>query len=115
MPMPDGDWEWGGCGDNVHFGYRKSRDFMDARPSGRHGDIKTLVRLHNNDAGRLVSYKSDIRYFEFSASIDYGKNSITGHKRPHAFRVQMPRVKWFLYAQDLLDENASISGRGKYT
>lgn len=53
--MPEGDWEWGGCGDNVHFGYRKSRDFMDSRPSGRHGDIKTLVRLHNNDAGRLVS------------------------------------------------------------
>uniref|UniRef100_A0A6M2DY21 Protein Wnt n=1 Tax=Xenopsylla cheopis TaxID=163159 RepID=A0A6M2DY21_XENCH len=52
--MPEGDWEWGGCGDNVHFGYRKSRDFMDSRPSGRHGDIKTLVRLHNNDAGRLA-------------------------------------------------------------
>nr|CAD7257630.1 unnamed protein product [Timema shepardi] len=49
----DGDWEWGGCGDNVNFGYRKSKDFMDA-PYRRRSDIKTLVRLHNNDAGRLA-------------------------------------------------------------
>jgi wingless-type MMTV integration site family protein 6 len=45
---------WGGCGDNVNFGYRKSKDFMDA-PYRRRSDIKTIVKLHNNDAGRLVS------------------------------------------------------------
>lgn len=50
----DGDWEWGGCGDNVNFGYKKSREFMDA-PYRKRSDIKTLVKLHNNDAGRLVS------------------------------------------------------------
>jgi hypothetical protein len=50
----DGDWVWGGCGDNVNFGYRKSKDFMDA-PYRRRSDIKTLVKLHNNNAGRLVS------------------------------------------------------------
>ncbi|XP_021917624.1 protein Wnt-6-like [Zootermopsis nevadensis] len=49
----DGDWVWGGCGDNVNFGYRKSKDFMDA-PYRRRSDIKTLVKLHNNDAGRLA-------------------------------------------------------------
>ncbi|XP_063236262.1 protein Wnt-6-like isoform X1 [Bacillus rossius redtenbacheri] len=48
-----GDWEWGGCGDNVNFGYRKSKDFMDA-PYRRNSDIKTQVRRHNNDAGRLA-------------------------------------------------------------
>lgn len=51
----EGDWEWGGCGDNVNFGFKKSRDFMDA-PYRKRSDIKTLVKLHNNDAGRLVSY-----------------------------------------------------------
>lgn len=49
----EGEWEWGGCGDNVNFGFRKSRDFMDA-PYRKRSDIKTLVKLHNNDAGRLV-------------------------------------------------------------
>lgn len=53
----DGDWVWGGCGDNVNFGYRKSKDFMDA-PYRRRSDIKTLVKLHNNDAGRLVSFSA---------------------------------------------------------
>lgn len=60
----DGEWEWGGCGDNVNFGYRKSKDFMDARYRKR-SDIKTLVKIHNNDAGRLVSkhnYGSYILY-----------------------------------------------------
>ncbi|KAK0085520.1 hypothetical protein PV326_005883 [Microctonus aethiopoides] len=49
----EGDWQWGGCGDNVNFGFRKSRDFMDA-PHRKRSDIKTLVKLHNNDAGRLA-------------------------------------------------------------
>uniref|UniRef100_A0A8C6WZ88 Protein Wnt n=1 Tax=Neogobius melanostomus TaxID=47308 RepID=A0A8C6WZ88_9GOBI len=35
-------WEWGGCGDDVEFGYEKSND------------IRTLIDLHNNEAGRLV-------------------------------------------------------------
>ncbi|XP_046675321.1 protein Wnt-6 [Homalodisca vitripennis] len=48
----DGEWEWGGCGDNVNFGYRKSRAFLDS-PHRKRSDIKTLVKLHNNDAGRL--------------------------------------------------------------
>ena len=49
----EGDWEWGGCGDNVNFGFKKSREFMDA-PFRKRSDIKTLLKRHNNDAGRLV-------------------------------------------------------------
>lgn len=51
--LPEGDWKWGGCGDNVNFGYKKSKHFLDAR-FRRRSDIKTMVKLHNNDAGRLV-------------------------------------------------------------
>ena len=52
--MQEGSWEWAGCDDNVFFGHKKSKDFLDARLRKR-SDIKTLVRLHNNEAGRLVS------------------------------------------------------------
>ncbi|XP_040496451.1 protein Wnt-6 isoform X1 [Ursus maritimus] len=53
---PDGSaaWEWGGCGDDVDFGDEKSRLFMDARHKRGRGDIRALVQLHNNEAGRLV-------------------------------------------------------------
>lgn len=50
----DGEWVWGGCGDNVEYGYKKSKEFMDARKKKRRGDLTTRIQLHNNDAGRLV-------------------------------------------------------------
>lgn len=55
--LPEGDWQWGGCGDNVMHGFRKSKEFLDSRYR-RRSDIRTLVKLHNNNAGRLVSDKS---------------------------------------------------------
>lgn len=62
--LPEGnDWKWGGCGDNVMFGFRKSKDFLDSRYK-RLSDIRTLVKLHNNNAGRLVKlYDSRICSF----------------------------------------------------
>lgn len=54
LPVIGENWEWSGCDDNVNFGNRKSKDFLDAR-FRRRSDIKTLVKIHNNDAGRLVS------------------------------------------------------------
>ncbi|CAO1364532.1 unnamed protein product [Diamesa hyperborea] len=57
VPTDGEDWEWGGCDDNVNFGNRKSKDFLDSRLR-RRSDIKTLVRIHNNNAGRLAVKKS---------------------------------------------------------
>ncbi|KAG9277650.1 protein Wnt-6-like [Astyanax mexicanus] len=59
MPSPmsalqDLRWEWGGCGDDVDFGYEISRQFMDTRRRKEKSDIRTLVDLHNNEAGRLA-------------------------------------------------------------
>ncbi|XP_028810299.1 protein Wnt-6-like [Denticeps clupeoides] len=48
-----GHWEWGGCGDDVGFGYEVSRQATNLRRSG-HSDIRTLINLHNNEAGRLA-------------------------------------------------------------
>lgn len=54
------DWLWGGCGDNVHYGYRFAREFVDARereknyPRGSAEHARTLMNLQNNEAGRQV-------------------------------------------------------------
>nr|ALL53296.1 wingless [Thamnocephalus platyurus] len=44
------DWEWGGCSDNIQFGMKFSREFVDAGEKAR--DMRCLVNLHNNEAGR---------------------------------------------------------------
>ncbi|ALC38811.1 wg [Drosophila busckii] len=54
IKFPQGEWEWGGCSDNVNFGLRHSRAFLDAKQRQRRSDLGTLVKLHNNNAGRLA-------------------------------------------------------------
>ena len=56
---PDGAWEWGGCGDDIEYGYSKSKEFMDINER-RPSDINALVTLHNNEAGRLVSISQSL-------------------------------------------------------
>ena len=66
----NGDWEWGGCADNVQYGYKKSREFMDSRYRKR-SDMNTQVMLHNNEAGRLVSqYENNFRVPSLCHSLD---------------------------------------------
>jgi len=48
------DWQWGGCSDNGAFGYRFSRDFIDANERER--DLRCAMNLHNNEAGRMVRH-----------------------------------------------------------
>uniref|UniRef100_A0A3Q3ANS6 Protein Wnt n=1 Tax=Kryptolebias marmoratus TaxID=37003 RepID=A0A3Q3ANS6_KRYMA len=45
-------WIWGGCSDNVAFGEKLSRHFVDALEDGH--DARAAVNLHNNEAGRLA-------------------------------------------------------------
>jgi hypothetical protein len=50
-------FQWAGCSDNVAYGSAFSKSFVDARETrakGRDG-AKTLMNLHNNNAGRKVS------------------------------------------------------------
>lgn len=47
------DWEWGGCSDNIEFGFKFSRDFVDTGERGR--NLREKMNLHNNEAGRAVS------------------------------------------------------------
>ena len=55
------DWLWGGCGDNIDYGYRFAKEFVDAREreknfaKGSEEQGRVLMNLQNNEAGRRVS------------------------------------------------------------
>lgn len=44
---------WGGCSDNIKFGEKISKQFMDTVEVD--SDANSLMNLHNNEAGRKVS------------------------------------------------------------
>lgn len=46
-------WKWAGCSHNIDFGIEFSEMFLDSREKA--GDIQSLINLHNNKVGRLVS------------------------------------------------------------
>ncbi|XP_006899569.1 PREDICTED: protein Wnt-8a [Elephantulus edwardii] len=62
-------WIWGGCSDNVEFGERISRLFVDGLEKGK--DARALMNLHNNQAGRLAvraTMKKNCKCHGFSGS-----------------------------------------------
>ncbi|XP_019876900.1 protein Wnt-1 [Aethina tumida] len=44
------DFEWGGCSDNIGFGFAISREFVDTGERGK--SLREKMNLHNNEAGR---------------------------------------------------------------
>lgn len=60
------DWEWGGCSDNIGYGFKFSREFVDTGERGR--NLREKMNLHNNEAGRAVSF-----YLSYTHS---GKNHL---------------------------------------
>lgn len=53
MPNVVRDFEWGGCSDNIGFGFDVSREFVDTGERGK--SLREKMNLHNNEAGRWVS------------------------------------------------------------
>ncbi|XP_026223848.1 protein Wnt-2b-like isoform X2 [Anabas testudineus] len=50
-----GDFDWGGCSDNVNYGAKIAKSFIDAKEeTGR--DARALMNLHNNRCGRTVHW-----------------------------------------------------------
>lgn len=48
-------WKWGGCSHNMDFGIQFSKSFLDAKEKNS-GDMQSLIKIHNSEAGRLVSF-----------------------------------------------------------
>lgn len=52
-----GYFDWGGCSDNINFGIKFAKAFVDAREK-MVKDARALMNLHNNRCGRMVSSSS---------------------------------------------------------
>ncbi|XP_073471831.1 protein Wnt-2b [Aquarana catesbeiana] len=48
-----GDFDWGGCSDNIDFGIEFAKDFVDAKER-KVRDARALMNLHNNRVGRMA-------------------------------------------------------------
>lgn len=51
---PEG-WKWGGCSDNLRYGIKFAKRFIDApdrRELRKSGEMRSMMNLHNNEAGR---------------------------------------------------------------
>lgn len=63
------DWLWGGCGDNVEYGYRFAKEFVDAKEreknyaKGSEEQARMLMNLQNNEAGRRVRWLLATSFF----------------------------------------------------
>lgn len=47
------NWQWGGCSEDIRYGEKFSREFLDVREDAN--TALGLMNLHNNEAGRRVS------------------------------------------------------------
>lgn len=94
------DWEWGGCSDNVGFGVKFARSFIDSAERGR--DLRYSMNLHNNEAGRLVSMQ------QVTLAPGLTAPRVTGREAEHEDGVQVSRDEWLMHPQDLLAEVASV-------
>lgn len=48
-----GEFDWGGCSDNINYGIKFAKAFVDAKEQTVK-DARALMNLHNNRCGRMV-------------------------------------------------------------
>lgn len=55
-----GEFDWGGCSDNINYGIKFAKAFIDAKERTVK-DARALVNLHNNRCGRMVSNEQSVK------------------------------------------------------
>lgn len=53
-----GEFDWGGCSDNINYGIKFAKAFIDAKERTVR-DARALMNLHNNRCGRTVRGMTD--------------------------------------------------------
>lgn len=79
-----GEFDWGGCSDNINYGIKFAKAFIDAKERTVR-DARALTNLHNNRCGRTVSAHSF-----------WDKRCI------HEFKIHSKRLYWVVLQNHFL-------------
>lgn len=63
-----GTFDWGGCSDNINYGIKFAKAFVDAREK-MVKDARALMNLHNNRCGRMVSWSFTVNVWCLQTSL----------------------------------------------
>jgi hypothetical protein len=88
---PRKDFMWGGCSDNIRFGFKFTKEFVDSNENNL--AAPGLMNLWNNNAGRNVSYgKLDISKHIVICGLTISKtlatqNLLIEHLNPYTYTL----------------------------
>lgn len=105
-------WLWGGCSDNVDFGERISKQYVDAFETGQ--DARAAVNLHNNAAGRLVRAGKFLFFYNYNSynydnQLTSNQIFVAGSESDHEKSLSLSRHVGELRHADVLDAAGRVS------
>ena len=81
---------WDRCNDNIDFGMRFSRAFLDAREAVN--DARALLNKHNNEAGRQVcTFSTPFRHLGQCLRLPLVHRSVEGLSFANDFSYTFPK------------------------
>lgn len=114
------DWLWGGCGDNIEYGYRFAKEFVDARERervyqrGSYESARIMMNLHNNEAGRRVSGCETARPSAPICVAPFGERRASAGYRAALAGDQSPRLVSILMRKARKQQIQGVGGWGVY-
>lgn len=92
----NGDWQWGGCSDNIWFGENVTRRFIDDLEQD--DDARKVVNLHNNELGRKVSVSVEISILSMRSKHSEGRGK---RAMPPARKLEQEQKIYEVFAKVL--------------